>query len=74
MWTGTDVPSRDFHAADARGYGAAIGRRPLVWDNWVNNDTAGNALPAGTSRIYLGPLQAPRRARTAQWAGSSSTR
>ena len=63
MWTGTDVPSRDFRAADARGYGAAIGRRPLVWDNWVNNDTAGNALPAGTSRIYLRALQAPRRAR-----------
>ena len=67
MWTGTDVPSRDFRAADARGYGAAIGRRPLVWDNWVNNDTAGNALPAGTARIYLGPYH--RRAELAGAVG-----
>ena len=36
---------------------------PLVWDNWTNNDTAGNATPLGTARIFLGPyLREPESA------------
>ncbi len=55
MWTGTNVPSEHWTAADATAYGERIGRVPLVWDNWTNNDTAGNATPFGTARIFLGP-------------------
>jgi hyaluronoglucosaminidase len=55
MWTGVTVPSHAFAPADARSYGRWIGRRPLVWDNWTDDDTAGNATPAGTARIFLGP-------------------
>src|SRR4051812_1423595 len=56
MWTGTSVPARNFTPADAAAYGRAIGRRPLLWDNWTNDDSTGNALPqVGTVRIFLGP-------------------
>jgi hyaluronoglucosaminidase len=55
MWTGDQVPSHAFAPADARAYGRLIGRRPLVWDNWTDDDTAGNATPLGTARIFLGP-------------------
>lgn len=55
MWTGNQVPSHAFAPADAAAYGKLIGRRPLVWDNWTDDDTAGNATPAGTARIFLGP-------------------
>ena len=55
MWTGDQVPSHAFAPADAHAYGKLIGRRPLVWDNWTDDDTAGNALPPGTARIFLGP-------------------
>ena len=55
MWTGTGVPSEHWTADDARAYGERIGRVPLVWDNWTNDDTAGNATPLGTARIFLGP-------------------
>src|SRR4051812_3193070 len=56
MWTGTSVPARNFTPADAAAYGRAIGRRPLLWDNWMNDDSTGNALPqVGTVRIFLGP-------------------
>ncbi|TMM09370.1 MAG: hypothetical protein E6G00_10515 [Actinobacteria bacterium] len=55
MWTGDQVPSHAFAPADAHAYGRLIGRRPLVWDNWTDDDTAGNALPPGTARIFLGP-------------------
>lgn len=65
MWTGRGIPSAPFSPADARAYGAAIGRRPLVWDNWTNNDTAGNATPHGAARIFLGPYR-----RRADVAGS----
>jgi hypothetical protein len=63
MWTGTGVPSEHWTPDDARAYGERIGRVPLVWDNWTNNDTAGNATPAGTARIFLGPyLREPESA------------
>ncbi|MFL5779963.1 MAG: beta-N-acetylglucosaminidase domain-containing protein, partial [Thermoleophilaceae bacterium] len=55
MWTGVTVPSHAFTPADARAYARWIGRRPLVWDNWTDDDTAGNATPAGTARLFLGP-------------------
>ena len=56
MWTGTSIPARNFAPADAAAYGRAIGRRPLLWDNWTNDDSTGNALPqVGTVRIFLGP-------------------
>ena len=55
IWTGTNVPSEPWMAEDAAAYGGHIGRTPVVWDNWTNNDTAGNATPAGTARIFLGP-------------------
>jgi hyaluronoglucosaminidase len=63
MWTGTGVPSEHWTPADAAAYGQRIGRRPVVWDNWTNNDTAGNATPLGTARIFLGPYK--REAATA---------
>ncbi len=55
MWTGTNIPSEHWRPADAHAYGKLIGRRPLVWDNWTDDDTAGNATPAGTARLFLGP-------------------
>lgn len=55
LWTGVGIPSHAFAPGDARAYGKRIGRRPLVWDNWTDDDTAGNALPAGTARLFLGP-------------------
>src|SRR5207253_9065588 len=55
MWTGDQVPSHAFSPRDAAAYGKLIGRRPLVWDNWTDDDTAGNATPFGTARIFLGP-------------------
>lgn len=67
MWTGTGVPSADWKPEEARAYGEHIGRKPLVWDNWTNNDTAGNALPVGAARIFLGPYR--RRADVAGAVG-----
>lgn len=63
MWTGTNVPAENFTAADARAYAERIGRRPIVWDNWTNDDSSGNAVPVGTARIFLGPYR--RRAELA---------
>src|SRR3954449_8654795 len=54
MWTGTSILSRDFDPAEARAYGRAVGRTPIVWDNWTVNDIDGGALGQAT-RIYLGP-------------------
>ncbi len=55
MWTGTGIPSAAWAPSDAQQYGSRIGREPVVWENWTNNDTAGNATPAGAARIFLGP-------------------
>jgi hyaluronoglucosaminidase len=57
MWTGTNVPSEDFTEADARAYAAHIGRRPVLWDNWTNTDTAGSAAGDAAARIFLGPYR-----------------
>jgi len=56
MWTGTSVLSRDFDPAEARAYGRAVGRVPIVWDNWTVNDIDGGAV-AQPTRIYLGPYR-----------------
>jgi hyaluronoglucosaminidase len=56
IWTGTNVPSEHWTPADARAYGEWIGRTPVVWENWTNNDTAGNVTAEpGTARLFLGP-------------------
>ena len=65
MWTGASIPSEPFTPEQAREYGKAIDRTPLVWDNWTDNDTAGNATPHGAARIFLGPYR-----RSAKVAGS----
>lgn len=57
LWTGTGIPSQHWTPADANAYGQLVGRTPLVWDNWTNNDTAGNATPLGAARIFLGPYE-----------------
>jgi hypothetical protein len=67
MWTGLSIPAQEFAPEDAAAYGRNIGRRPLVWDNWTNNDTAGNATPHGTTRLFLGPYK--RRADAAGAVG-----
>ncbi|MDQ3936601.1 MAG: protein O-GlcNAcase, partial [Actinomycetota bacterium] len=67
MWTGLSIPAQEFAPEDAAAYGRNIGRRPLVWENWTNNDTAGNATPHGTTRLFLGPYR--RRADAAGAVG-----
>jgi hyaluronoglucosaminidase len=67
MWTGLSIPAQEFAPEDAAAYGERIGRRPLVWENWTNNDTAGNATPHGTTRLFLGPYR--RRADAAGAVG-----
>src|SRR5215217_1381501 len=57
MWTGVSVPSQAFTRADAHAYAQAIGRPPIVWDNWTNDDTAGNFGGLDTVRIFLGPYK-----------------
>src|SRR3954447_7917941 len=66
MWTGTSVLSRDFDPDEARAYGRAVGRVPIVWDNWTVNDIDGGAVGQPT-RIYLGPYH--RRADVAGAVG-----
>jgi hypothetical protein len=53
FWTGTAVGSRNFSPAEVQGYARAIGRKPLVWDNWTVNDDDGNIFNA-SRRIHLG--------------------
>ena len=58
MWTGPGLFSQSFTARDARAYGRAIGRVPLVWENWTVNDLEGNIAGADrTRRIHLGPYR-----------------
>ena len=57
MWTGVSIPSKPFTPDDARAYGARNRPPPVVWDNWTNNDTAGNVGGVGTARIFLGPYK-----------------
>lgn len=47
LWTGPQVISPTITCADAMGYAAAIGRVPLVWDNFPVNDYAPDKLVVG---------------------------
>lgn len=47
MWTGTDVVSRTITCDSARKFGAAIGRTPLLWDNFPVNDYDAQKLMLG---------------------------
>src|SRR5205823_2952597 len=59
LWTGTRVRAAQWRAADAQAYGALIGRTPIVWDNWTNDDGSGNGRLGGTVRLFLGPYTRP---------------
>jgi len=50
FWTGPRVVSPTITAADARAFAAAIGRKPILWDNYPVNDFAPN-------RLFLGPFR-----------------
>jgi len=47
LWTGPQVISPTITCADATGYAAAIGRVPLIWDNFPVNDYAPDKLVMG---------------------------
>lgn len=52
MWTGPTVCSPVIRAADARAWGEAVGRPPIVWDNFpVNDGTMARSLHLGP---YIG--------------------
>jgi hypothetical protein len=55
MWTGPRSRSTQWSPADARAYAALVGRTPIVWDNWANNDFFGGGDPVGAARVFLGP-------------------
>jgi hyaluronoglucosaminidase len=55
MWTGTRVRSMNWQPADAAKYAALIGRTPIVWDNWTNNDFVVDATSLSSARLFLGP-------------------
>ena len=50
FWTGQEVCTPVISSEDANAYGAAIGRPPLIWDNYPVNDYNRN-------RLFLGPLR-----------------
>jgi hyaluronoglucosaminidase len=59
MWTGTLVRSTQWQPSDAAAYARLIGRQPIVWDNWTNNDFAVTAESDATARLFLGPYTRP---------------
>ena len=59
MWTGTLVRSTQWQPSDAAAYAQLIGRKPIVWDNWTNNDFAVTAESDATARVFLGPYTRP---------------
>lgn len=61
VWTGPDVASPVIDAARAKTWGAAIGRPPLLWDNYPVNDFA-------RWRLFVGPVSG----RTADLPGALS--
>lgn len=50
LWTGSSVVSPKISCVDAGGYAAAVGRRPIIWDNFPVNDYAPNKLIIGPVR------------------------
>ena len=51
FWTGEQVCTPVISSEDADAYGGAIGRPPLIWDNYPVNDYNRN-------RLFLGPIRA----------------
>jgi hyaluronoglucosaminidase len=51
FWTGEQVCTPAISDEDADAYGSAIGRPPLIWDNYPVNDYNRN-------RLFLGPIRA----------------
>lgn len=51
MWTGRKVCSPQITPSDADGFGAAIRRKPFIWDNYPVNDY-------NRFRLFLGPVRA----------------
>ncbi len=51
FYTGPDICSRSITAADAAAFGSAIGRPPLLWDNYPVNDLAMQ------NELHLGPIR-----------------
>jgi len=51
MWTGKYVCTPSITAEDADSFGAGIGRRPFLWDNYPVNDYAHQL------KIFLGPVR-----------------
>lgn len=47
LWTGERVVSPTIECGEANAYAAAIGRRPIVWDNFPVNDYAPEKLMIG---------------------------
>ena len=50
FYTGPEICSRAITAADAAAFATAVGRQPLVWDNYPVNDLAMQG------ELHLGPL------------------
>ena len=50
-WTGREVCSPTIAADEARGIGAVLGRRPLIWDNYPVNDAS------MTGELHIGPIR-----------------
>ncbi|MAT45027.1 MAG: hypothetical protein CL609_22065 [Anaerolineaceae bacterium] len=51
MYTGVQVCAREIRGIDAKAYGEAIKRKPLIWDNYPVND---GEMAAD---LHLGPIQ-----------------
>lgn len=51
MYTGTQVCSKEISAKDAIKFGEAIGRKPLIWDNYPVNDGGMDV------EIHIGPIR-----------------
>lgn len=51
MYTGTQVCSQEITSADAQQFGAAIGRKPLIWDNYPVNDGGMDI------ELHIGPIR-----------------
>lgn len=63
-WTGPGVFSQDFKPSAAKAYANAIGRIPILWENWVTNDADGNIVRQ-SNRIHLGTYGRKRDLRRA---------
>ncbi|MGE5139495.1 MAG: beta-N-acetylglucosaminidase domain-containing protein, partial [Rudaea sp.] len=61
FYTGPEICSREISAADARAFGEAVCRRPIIWDNYPVNDLHMR------SEMHVGPLRG-RDARLAEEA------